>query len=135
MSDNYLQKSLKSLPPVLDDIIGEPVREHLSRQRRDCDAGGLALEDIAEVFEVAVSPADAGELELCGKDISTQHDRGRKESHLEGGDVCLKCGRLELLSRRENAHEAYSADYLVVGVHLAPEPVGLRVLDLLCAPA
>jgi len=66
MSDDNLQEPLQPFASVLDHIVREAIGEHLAGKRRDCDARGFALEDFAKVLKVAVSSADAGELELCG---------------------------------------------------------------------
>lgn len=47
-----LQEPLKPLASVLDDVVAEPVGEHLARQRRDGNARALTLQDIAEVLKV-----------------------------------------------------------------------------------
>lgn len=59
---------------MLDHVVAEPVREYLARQRGYRDACGFALEDVAEVFEVAVTAADDAVLELEGGDIGTALD-------------------------------------------------------------
>src|SRR5690606_15594107 len=59
-----LQKPLQPLPSVLNHIVTESIREHLPWQRRDRDARRLPLEDVAEMFEIGVAPADGGVLQL-----------------------------------------------------------------------
>lgn len=73
MADNYLQEPLKTLPSVFNDIIRESVGKDLPGERRDGDAGGFSFEDVAKVFKVAVSPADAGEFELRRPDQRYAH--------------------------------------------------------------
>lgn len=74
MSDDDLQKLLQPLAPVLDDVVAEPVREHLARQRGDRDARALPLQDVAEVLEVAVPPAHGAVLQLEGGDVGPADD-------------------------------------------------------------
>ena len=78
MTDDDLQEALQPLAAVLDDVVGEAVREDLARQRRDGDAGGLALEDVAEVLEVGVAPADGRGAQLEGGDVGAHDDLVRR---------------------------------------------------------
>lgn len=68
------QELLQAGAPALDDVVGEAVREDLAGERGDGDAGALALEDVAEVLEVAVAPAHAGLAQLEGRDVGPAHD-------------------------------------------------------------
>ena len=52
MTRNDAQEPLQPLPPALNDLIGEAIREYLSGERGDVDPGGLVLEDVAEGFKV-----------------------------------------------------------------------------------
>jgi hypothetical protein len=74
MPHHNLQEPLQPLPPMLNHVVAEPVREYLARQRGDSDARGFALEDVAEVFEVAVAAADDAVLKLEGGDIGAALD-------------------------------------------------------------
>ena len=65
MADNYLQEPLEPLASVHNYIIRESVGKDLPGERRDRDAGRFALEDVAEVFKVAVPPTNAGEFKLA----------------------------------------------------------------------
>ncbi len=58
MACHDAQEALEALPPGLDDLIREPVREDFSRERGDVDAGRFVLEDVAERLKVRVAPAD-----------------------------------------------------------------------------
>lgn len=69
MSDDDLQKALQTLAPMLDDVVAEPVGEDFAGQGRDGDAGGLALEDVAEVLKVRVPATDDGGAQLEGRDV------------------------------------------------------------------
>jgi len=60
MTRNDTQEPLQPLPPTLNDLIGEAIREYLSGERGDVDSGGLVLEDVAEGFKVRVTSADEG---------------------------------------------------------------------------
>lgn len=60
MSRHNLQEPLQPLPPMLNHIIRESIRKHLSWKWWDCDACGLALKDVAEVLEVGVASANLG---------------------------------------------------------------------------
>lgn len=59
---------------MLNHIITKPIRKHLPRQRRDRDTRALALQDIAEVFEVGVAAADGAVFELEGGDVGAADD-------------------------------------------------------------
>lgn len=52
MANNNLEEPFQAFPALLNDGIIELVEVDLAGQWRDCDAGALALEDIAEVLEV-----------------------------------------------------------------------------------
>lgn len=60
VSHHNLQKPLKALATVLNNVVGEAVGEHLAGQWRDGDSCGFALEDVAEVLKVGVAAADGG---------------------------------------------------------------------------
>jgi hypothetical protein len=74
MANHNLQKPLQALSAMLDHIVAEPIRKHFSRQRRDRDARALALQDVAEVFEVAVPAAHAAVPQLEGRDVGPAED-------------------------------------------------------------
>jgi hypothetical protein len=85
------------------------------------------------MFEVAVTSANAGELELRGVLAPDAMELASpEESHLEGGDVCLQRRSVRACRKGRMPMMTYSANYFVVCVHLAPETVSLWVLDL-CA--
>lgn len=69
MAGDNLQKPLQPFPAVLDNIIREPIRKHLPRQRGNGDARALPLEDIAEVLEVRVAAAHDRVLQFEGGDV------------------------------------------------------------------
>ena len=54
------EEALKALAATLDDLVGEAVCEDFAGERGDVDAGGLALEEIAEGLKVGVAAADDG---------------------------------------------------------------------------
>jgi hypothetical protein len=74
VADHDLQKALEPLAAVLDDVVGEAVREDFPRQGRDGYAGGLSLQDVAEVLEVAVAAADDRVAQFEGGDIGARVD-------------------------------------------------------------
>lgn len=74
MTRNNLQEALQALPAVLDDIVAEPIGEHLPGQRRDGDARTLALQDVAKVLKVRVAAAHDGMLQLEGWDVGFAND-------------------------------------------------------------
>jgi hypothetical protein len=74
MANDNLQEPLQALPAMLNHVIAKPVREHLPRQRRDRHARALALEDVAEVFEVAVAAPHAAVAQLEGGDVGAAED-------------------------------------------------------------
>ena len=59
---------------MLNHIIAKPIRKHLSRQRRDSNAGRFTLQNVAEVLEIAVPPTDAGVAQLEGRDVGAALD-------------------------------------------------------------
>ena len=74
MPSNDTQEPLQSLPPAFDNLVREPVSEHLSWEGRNIDTCGFALEDIAEGFEVWVASADKGVAEFKGRDVRLMND-------------------------------------------------------------
>lgn len=80
---------------MLNHIVRKPVRKHLPWQRRDRDARRLALQDVAEMFKVAVAPADGGGFEgAAGAGGVTVGGGtvGTRGGFHEGGDVGLMMG-------------------------------------------
>lgn len=69
MAGHNLQKTLQSLPPVLNHIIAEPVGEYLAWKWRDCDSRALALQDIPKVLEVRVAATHDRMLQLERGDV------------------------------------------------------------------
>jgi hypothetical protein len=59
---------------MLNHIVAESVREHLAWQRWDRDPRALALQDIAEVFEVRVATAHTAMAQLEGRDVCATND-------------------------------------------------------------
>lgn len=100
MPDDDLQELLQPLPPVLDDVVAESVREDLARQRGDGDARALALEDITEVLEVTVPPAHGAVLQLEGGDVGPADDLV-VGVHLARGAVRLRVFDLQVGRRYE----------------------------------
>lgn len=74
MSNHNLHKPLQTLSPMLNHIIAESIRKHLAWQWRNSDAGRLALQDVAEVFEVGVAAADFGVAHVEGGDVGAAFD-------------------------------------------------------------
>lgn len=95
MASDDLQEPLQPLPPMLNHIIAEPVREHLPRQWRDRHPRALPLENIAEVLEIGVSAAHDRMLELEGWDVGSAHDLVGGV-HVSRGAVCLGVSDLNL---------------------------------------
>jgi hypothetical protein len=74
MPSNNTQKPFQPLPPAFDNLIWEPIGEHLSGEGRDIDTCGFALEDIAEGFKIWVTPADEGVAEFEGGNVRLMND-------------------------------------------------------------
>jgi len=74
MPNHNLQESLEPLPTMLNHVVGEAVRQDLAWQRWYSDARALALQYVAEGFEVAVAPAHGGGFELEGGDVGAHYD-------------------------------------------------------------
>lgn len=83
------QEPLEPLPSMLDHIIAEAVREYLAGQRWDRDTGGLALEDVAEIFKVGVSAANDGVAQAEGGDVGACMDFVGSVHRAWGGAVGL----------------------------------------------
>lgn len=102
---------------MLDHIVTESIREHFPRQRRDRYARRLALENVAEVFEVAVAAPDTAVAELEGGDVCPAKDfvvGVHAAAHAVGAGVFdleevvvislgyfLRCGKRRLGGREE----------------------------------
>lgn len=74
MADDDLEELLEAGAAALDDVVGEAVGEDLPREGGYGDAGALALEDVAEVLEVAVAAAHRRLPQLEGRDVGPAHD-------------------------------------------------------------
>jgi len=74
MANNNLQEPLQALSPMLNHIVTEAIGEDLARQRRDRNARRLALENVAEVLEVGISPAHTAVAELERGDVGAAQD-------------------------------------------------------------
>lgn len=59
---------------MFDDIVAESICEYFARQWWNRDPSALALEDIAEVFEVRVTASHGAVFELEGGDIGAAND-------------------------------------------------------------
>lgn len=75
MSDDNLQKPLQPPPPILNDTIIKAIDIHLPRQRRNTDAGRLALEEIAKDLKIRVSPSHFGATQFEGGDVGGEADK------------------------------------------------------------
>lgn len=69
MTDDNLEKLFQARAAALDDVVAEAVRKHLAGQGRDGDARRLALENVAKVLKVRVSPADGALAQLEGGNV------------------------------------------------------------------
>ncbi len=74
MADDDAEELLEPGTAALDDVVGEAVGEDLAGQGGDGDAGALALEDVAEVLEVAVAAVDGALAQLEGGDVGPADD-------------------------------------------------------------
>jgi hypothetical protein len=90
MPDDQPQKQLQPLPPVLNDIVIEPIGKHLARQRWDAHPRALPLQDITEVLEVAVAAADDGVAQLEDRDVGGYVDFVARIHVAVGGAVGLR---------------------------------------------
>lgn len=100
---------------MLNHIVAKSVCKHLAGKRGDGDARRLALEDVAEVFEVGVAPANGAVFELEGGDIGAADDLVVRV-HVTVGAVCL--GVFDLLNREEGVSALWS---LGLGTRLEEE--------------
>lgn len=96
MTDDDLQKPLETPPALLDHRVVEAVQVDFARERRDANAGGFALEEVAEDFEVRVPTADFGAPEFEGGDVGGQADEVGRVAGGGGGGwlVGLRVGDL-----------------------------------------
>jgi len=74
MTHDDLEEALQPAAPLLDYRVVEAVQVNFAGQGRDADAGGFALEQVAEDFEVRVAAADFGAAEFEGRDVGRQAD-------------------------------------------------------------
>lgn len=74
VADNDFEELLEAGAATLDNVIGEAVGEDLAGERGDGHARTLALEDVAEVLEVAVAPAHRRLPKLESGDVGPAHD-------------------------------------------------------------
>ena len=93
MTRDNLQEPLQPLAPVLDDVVAEPVGEHLARQWGNGDSRALALQDIAEILEIGVAAANDRVLQLEGGDVGSADDLVGGV-HVAGGAVGLGVAHL-----------------------------------------
>lgn len=93
VTSNNLQEPLQTFPSVLNHIITEPIGEYLPWKRWYCDSGAFAFQDVSEVFEVGVSPAHDGMLQLEGGDVCAADDFIGSE-HVTGSSVGLRVADL-----------------------------------------
>lgn len=96
VANHDLEELFETSPPALDDVVRESVGEDLAGKRGDGDAGALTLEDVAEVLEVAVSPADARGAQFEGWDVGSAHDLV-VGVHVTAGAVGSRVAHLERL--------------------------------------
>jgi hypothetical protein len=125
MPRHHRQKALEPLPAALDDLIRKPVGEDLAGENGDVDAGGLALEDVAEGLKVRVAPADERVPEFEGRDVCLWNERweerqvgmevGKRGG--EGGEGVMHQS-VRCITRRALKDGAYLGHNLVVGIHL-----------------
>jgi hypothetical protein len=73
-----LKESLEALAAMLDDIVTEPVGEHLAWQWGYRNARAFALQDIAEVLEIGVPAAHDGVFQFEGGDVGSANDLVRR---------------------------------------------------------
>lgn len=95
MADDDLEELLEAGAAALDDVVGEAVGEDLAGQGGDGDAGALALEDVAEVLEVAVAAAHAALAQLEGGDVGAADDLV-VGVHVARGAVGARAAHLDL---------------------------------------
>lgn len=93
VTGNNLEEPLQTLPSMLNHIITEPIGEHLPWERRYCDSGAFAFQDIPEVLEVGVSPAHDGMLQLEGGNVCAADNFIRGE-HITGSSMGLRVADL-----------------------------------------
>lgn len=74
MASNNLQESLKTLSPMLNDVVRKAIGKDLAWQRGYRYPGGFSLQDVAKVFKVTVSPSNRGLFQFKGWDVSPADD-------------------------------------------------------------
>jgi hypothetical protein len=75
MAHHNLQEPLQTPPPLLNHTIIETVQVYFSWERGDGDARALALQQVAEDFEVRVAPPHFGAAQLEGRNVGRQADQ------------------------------------------------------------
>jgi len=119
MTNNDLQEPLETFPPMLDNIVTEPICEDLARQWRDCHSCRFSLQDLAKVLEIRIAPTNRAMAELEGGDIGTADDLivGVHTSAHAVGTRVLDFYLEEILRRAINLLEALLAR-IWHGLHL-----------------
>ena len=74
MPHHDLQKARQTFSPVFDYIVREAICEDFTREGRDRDARALPLQNITEVFKVAISAANRAILEFESGNVGPGHD-------------------------------------------------------------
>jgi len=95
MPSNDAQKPLQTLSSALNNLIREAIREDFAWECWDVDSRRFMLEDVAEGFEIGVSPADERMAELEGGDVGLAYDLVVCV-HLPSETMCLRISDLNL---------------------------------------
>jgi hypothetical protein len=69
MANDNLEEPLQTFPALLDNGVVELVEVDLAGQWGNGNAGALALENVAEVFKVGITTADATVAQLERGDV------------------------------------------------------------------
>lgn len=114
MPHNDLEEALQPSPPLFNHRVVEAVEVDLPRQRRDGDARGFPLEQVAEDLEVGVPPPHLGAPELEGRDVGREADEvgGVARGGRGGGLVGLGVGYLSFMQPCRQLHPHHHHQYL-----------------------
>lgn len=107
MPHHNLQKPLQSPPPLLDHGVVETVEVDFAGKGRYADARGLALEQVAEDFEVGVAAADLGAAELEGGDVGAEADEVGGVAGAGGGGGLVGLGVCYLVEEEVVGQRGY----------------------------
>jgi len=90
VTNHNLQKSLQAFPSLFNDSIVELVEVDLPWKRRYRDPRAFSLQDVPEVFEVAVSPSNRTVAQFKAWDVGGHGDQVGSVSRVRSQAMSLR---------------------------------------------